>query len=88
MGFNFEIKFENIQKNPGMKQLAKNCQNCLWGKLGQRSTLDQYEYVSDWNRLLQHLTNKNNKSDNWHIINEHCVELRYSDDINYDIEPD
>ena len=86
MGFNFEIKSENTQYNPGMKQLAKICLNSLWGKFGQRSTLDSYEYITEWNRLLLQLTNSNVKTNNWHIINNQCVELRYSDDIDYDIE--
>jgi hypothetical protein len=86
MGFNFVIKSENTCKNPGMKQLAKICLNSLWGKFGQRTTLDSYEYITEWNRLLLQLTNSNIKTNNWHIINEHCVELRYSDDIDLNIE--
>ena len=32
------------------------------------------------------LTNSNIKTNNWHIINNQCVELRYSDDIDLNIE--
>jgi len=88
MGFNFEIKSENTVKNPGMKQLAKICLNSLWGKFGQRSTLDSYEYITDWNRLLLQLNDSKIKTNEWHIINEQCVELRFSDDIDYNIEAD
>ena len=52
MGFKFEIKYEGTRKNPGVKQLAKICLNSLWGKFGQRSTLDSYEFITEWNRLL------------------------------------
>jgi hypothetical protein len=51
-------------------------------------TLDSYEYVTEWNRLLLQLTNDKIKTNTWHIINEQCVELRYTDDIDYDIEAD
>jgi len=88
MGFNFEIKSENTRKNPGMKQLAKICLNSLWGKFGQRSTLDSYEYITDWNRLLLQLNNSKIKTNEWHIINDQCVELRFSDDIDCNIEAD
>jgi hypothetical protein len=50
MGFNFEIQSENTSKNPGMKQVAKICLNSLWGKFGQRSTLDSYEYIETWDK--------------------------------------
>jgi hypothetical protein len=83
-----KIKSENTKKNPGMKQVAKICLNSLWGKFGQRSTLDSYEYITEWNRLLLQLTNEKVKTNTWHIINEQCVELRYSDDIDYDVEAD
>ena len=69
-----------------MKELAKICLNSLWGKFGQLSTLDSYEFVTDWCRLLLHMTNDNVKINNWHIINEKCVELRFSEDMDYDIE--
>ena len=88
MGFNFEIKSEDTRKNPGMKQLAKICLNSLWGKFGQRSTLDSYEFITDWRRLLLQLNNNNIKTNQWHIINEDCVELRFSDNIDYNIEAD
>ena len=86
MGFNFEIKSENTAKNPGMKQVAKICLNSLWGKFGQRSTLDSYEYITDWNRLLLQLSNNQIKTNTWHIINSECVELRYEEDNDYNIE--
>ena len=69
-----------------MKQLAKICLNSLWGKFGQRTTLDNYEYITEWNRLVLQLTNNNIETNNWHIISDHCVELRYTDDIDLNIE--
>jgi hypothetical protein len=69
-----------------MKQLAKICLNSLWGKFGQRSTLDSYEYVNEWNRLLLNITNSKIKTNSWHIINDNCVELRYTEDMDYHIE--
>ena len=86
MGFNFQIKSENTKKNPGMKQLAKICLNSLWGKFGQRTTLDSYEYINEWNKVLLNITNTKIKTNSWHIINDKCVELRYTEDSDYHIE--
>ena len=68
---NLEIVSESTSKNPGMKQLAKICLNSLWGKFGQRTTLDSYEYITDWNRMLLQINNDNVKTNSWHIINEY-----------------
>jgi hypothetical protein len=48
LGFDFEIKPENTKKNPGLRQLAKICLNSLWGKFGQRSTLNNYDFYYDF----------------------------------------
>lgn len=69
-----------------MKQLAKICFISLWGKFGKRTTLDSYEYITEWNRLLLQLANSNIKIHNSHIINNTFVELQYSDDIDLTVE--
>ena len=86
LGFNFEIKSENTCSNPGMKQLAKICLNSLWGKFAQRPVLDSYEYINNKIKLLRQLLDEKVKTNSWHIINENCVELRYQDDIDYNVE--
>jgi hypothetical protein len=62
--------------------------NSLWGKFGQRVQLDSYDHFSEWNKLLAMITNDKVKTKAWHIITDRCVELRYTEDINYDIEPE
>ena len=88
LGFSFTIRTRETCKNPGMKQLATICLNSLWGKFGQRASLDSYEYITEWNRMLLQLGNKNTNTKTWHIINNSCVELRYSDNTDYTIEPE
>jgi hypothetical protein len=43
LGLDFEIKPENTINNPAIRQVAKVCWNSLWGKLGQRCGMDEYE---------------------------------------------
>ena len=88
LGLNIHIRSEDTTKNPGMKALSKLCLNSLWGKFGQRVELDSYDHFSEWNKLLAILTNDKVKTKAWHIITDRCVELRYTEDINYDIEPE
>ena len=55
IGFNFIIRPENCKKNPGLRVVAKNCLNSLWGKFGQNPTLDNYEFISDYNVFVRRL---------------------------------
>lgn len=41
------LDFDNIRKNPGLRQLAKLMLNSFWGKFGQRTNLTQTTYVTD-----------------------------------------
>ena len=54
-------------------------------KFAQRSTFDSYEYITDWYRLLLDIDILRLKIKTLHCINETCVELRFSEYINYSI---
>ena len=58
------------------------------GKFGQRTQLDSYDFMTQWNKLLSKMTDEKVKTKSWHIINESCVELRYTEEIKYDVEPE
>ena len=89
LGFTFIIKPENTKKNPGLKQVAKICLNSLWGKFGQRCGMDDYDFFTDYNKMINKFVN-NNKiiPQTWNIINKNCVELRFSEDQDMVIESD
>ena len=44
-----------------MKALAKLCLNSLWGKFGQRTQLDSYDFMTQWNELLSKMTDEKSK---------------------------
>ena len=69
-----------------MKQLAKTCLNSLWGKFAQRPMLDTYEYVNNWNKLSLLLSSEKVNVSSWHILKDSCIELRYQDDLEYNVE--
>ena len=89
LGFKFEIKPEDTVKNPGLRQVAKICLNSLWGKFGQRCGMDDYDFFYDYNSMIKHFIN-NDKiiPQTWNIINNECVELRYTEDTDMVIESD
>ena len=53
MGFNFEVEPSKCKKNPGLRMISKICLNSLWGKFGQRIDLENYEFINNYNSLLQ-----------------------------------
>ena len=89
LGFNFEIQPENTVQNPGLRQVAKICLNSLWGKFGQRSGMDDYEFYFTYNELINAFIN-NDKivPQTWNIIDSGCVELRFTEDKETLVESD
>ena len=88
LGFDFEIKPENTKVNPGLRQVAKICLNSLWGKFGQRSSLNNYDFYYDYNKLLLKMNDSTIKNKKWHIVNKNCVELRYENNMDISVEAD
>ena len=79
LGFTFEIKPEDTINNPGLRQVTEICLNSLWGKFGQRCTMDSYDLYFDYNTLINKFICDNKIiPTTWHILNQDCVELRYT----------
>ena len=86
MGFTCVIKPEETCKNNGLRAVAKLCLNSLWGKFGQRCTLDSYEQISEWSNMLLQLNNEHININSWHILHDKCVELRFTEKQDYTVE--
>ena len=86
LNLDVHIKSEDTKSNPGMKGLSKLCLNNLWGKFGQRASLDNYELINNHNKFIRRITDDKINTKAIHIINSNCVELRYTHDTDYDIE--
>ena len=71
-----------------MRFVAKICLNSLWGKFGQRSTLNNYDFYYDYNKLITKIDNPKIQNQKWYIVNKNCVELRYEDNNDVSVEPD
>ena len=89
LGFDFEIKPEDTIKNPGLRQVAKLCLNNLWGKFGQRTGMDDYDFLYDYSKLINLFVNNNwIVPQTWNILDAGCVELRYAEDVEMHMESD
>lgn len=42
-----DLEYEKIQKNPGLRCLAKLCLNSFWGKFGQRLSMKQSKFFHE-----------------------------------------
>ena len=49
IGLSIDLDHTKCKKNPGMRAISKLFLNSLWGKFGQSSTLDQREFINDYN---------------------------------------
>ena len=71
----------NINKNPGMRSLAKLCLNSFWGKFGQRDRVGQSTYLRSEEELLKFITDPSKQMDDFHILNDSTalVEWKYDE---------
>ncbi|XP_072051856.1 uncharacterized protein [Amphiura filiformis] len=71
---------DNIEKNPGMRSLAKLCLNSMWGKFAQRSNMSQTVILDDPSEVYKLLMSDSVTVDNIRLINDEVIEVTYKDD--------
>ena len=73
------LEKDNIKQNKGLKLLAKNMLNNLWGKFGQKDNLPTTEYVNSdqWFRLLQRHKEGKIELKNETLVDADCAYVQY-----------
>ena len=71
-----------------MRSVAKLCLNSLWGKFGQRTTLEEDAYVKSYPEMLNLINDDTITINSWHIISENYVEVKYVEKNNMCIPPE
>jgi G:T-mismatch repair DNA endonuclease (very short patch repair protein) len=72
------IDAQNVEKNAGMRQVAKICLNSLWGKFGQRQNQPKTIYIQNRDELIRYALDNHIIIQNLEIINtEDLIELTY-----------
>ena len=54
---NINLDETKIEKNPGLRSLAKLCLNSFWGKFGQRENMGTTEVIRDGAQLQKIILN-------------------------------
>ena len=71
------INLENVQKNPGRKQVTKLMLNSFWGKFGEKTNKSKVEQVKQPSQLYRLLTDSANDIQTLRICTEEVLEVVY-----------
>ena len=75
-----ELDASKIEKNPGLRSLAKLCLNSFWGKFGQRLDMNQTSFVheSEVDKFFTMLTNPEICVKDFNIVAPDLLQVQYS----------
>ena len=72
------LKYENVEKNPGLKATAKLMLNSFWGKFGQRENLPQVQQCTSPDQLYKVLDDDSIEVQNIRFCTEDVLEVVYT----------
>lgn len=77
-----QLDIERIEKNPGLRFLAKLCLNSLWGKFGQRENMGTTVVVTNHKQIIEFLSSSDKEVTSILPVNETTCYLnwRYKED--------
>ena len=70
---------EKIEKNPGLRALAKLCLNSFWGKFGQRLNLKQSQFYheTEADAFFRVLSDPTKEVQNFHIVANDTIQVEW-----------
>ncbi|XP_061170447.1 uncharacterized protein LOC133179772 [Saccostrea echinata] len=74
-----KLDWAYVEKNPGLRAVAKMCLNSFWGKLGQRSNLPstRFFYRTDLEEFYHLLTDKTKEVIDFNIETENVAQVHF-----------
>ena len=72
-----QLEYDKIEKNPGLRTLAKMMLNSMWGKFGQRLNKTQLQTFDDPQAFHRFLDTSTLDVRHVSVINDHLVEVHY-----------
>ena len=72
-----QLEYTKIEKNPGLRALAKLMLNSFWGKFGQRSNMTKLEHTTDPATYFDLLTSDSQEVTDINFVSEDMVEMRW-----------
>ena len=73
------ISLESVEKNPGLRAVAKIMLKSLWGKLAQRDKMTKTEYISEPSKYFDLVTNPSKVIKNVDLYGEQFVHVNRED---------
>ena len=69
----------NIQKNPGLRSLAKLCLNSFWGKFGENLSKTKSEFIHDneAEKFIQMITSADKEVTNFNIVADDIIHVEW-----------
>jgi len=76
------LDYDKIEKNPGLRFLAKLCLNSFWGKFGQRLGLRKSQFIreSEADVFFRMLSDPRKTVHDFHILTADILQLEWCDD--------
>ena len=73
------LDYNQIEKNPGLRSLAKLCLNSFWGKFGQRDNMTQTIFISEYeiDKFYNILTDNTVEVTDFNVVNSGIIQLKY-----------
>ncbi|XP_052813916.1 uncharacterized protein LOC128240969 [Mya arenaria] len=71
------LDYNKIEKNSGLRSLAKLMLNSFWGKFGQRTNLTQTSYIADPTEFFDMMTSDQQKVKNVQFVNNESIKLEW-----------
>jgi len=77
-----DLDYDKIEKNPGLRFLAKLCLNSFWGKFGQRLGLRKSQFIreSEADVFFRMLSDPRKTVHDFHILTADILQLEWCDD--------
>ena len=74
-----QLERGRIEKNPGLRKIAKLQLNTLYGKFGQNTDRKKTLYIKDTSDLYNTLLDPQKEVTDFHILSENLMQLEYKD---------
>jgi hypothetical protein len=74
---------KNIQKNPGLRSLAKLCLNSFYGKFGQRPNMKKCQFITDYSTFVQIMTDYSKTVCDFHVLPKNMMLVEYCNSVEF-----
>ena len=81
-----QLEKDKIEKNPGLRSLAKLALNSFYGKFGQRSCMSQTKFVTDLATMYNVLLDVQKKITDIHILGPDLMMFEYTCDDKFEVD--